>query len=302
MEEKIIEESGLPFRGYPYFERKPSHFLRILIGIIRCLFFILRDKPQAVVASGSYACLPVVLAGLILGKRLFLLEQNRVSGTVTKLFSPFARYVFFGFPQKDWGKRLIAGGKVRFTGNPIRRGIREIAKIAEEKILVLGGSQGARRISQCFKEIAGEFPHEEFLIQIRREDAGRIEENSPENCQFFVFNPRVERLFSQAKVVVGRAGGSFLSEVLYLGIPALLIPYPYAAHNHQEENAFYCHNAGAAVMMREERLLSQREEVISTLRVIINDQEKREEMRRRARELGRVGTEDILAIIGRCIR
>ncbi len=288
-EEGIIKESGLPFRTYPYFERKVSHLLPVLFGIMRCLALILKDKPTAIIAGGSYASLPPVVASIILRKRLFLLEQNRIPGTLIKIFAPFARYTFFAFPPAEKVK-----GQIKVTGNPIRKRIKEIGKIREERILVLGGSQGARRITQCFKEIAKEFPRERFLIQVRKEDAGKVEQDSPPNVDFFLFTPNIDEFLSQAKIAVGRAGGSFVSEILYLGIPAILIPYPYAAHNHQEKNALYSANCGGALMMREEEIFSQRDKLLRVLRLMVESKEKREEMREKAKKIGRDGTEEIL--------
>ncbi len=300
MEEKLIKEnSPYPFVGYPYLERGFFFLLNLVRGLIQCLFFFLRHKVKAVVVCGSYASLPPVLAGIILRLPIYLLEQNRVPGKMIKFFAPFARAVFFAFPPIGRRPGII-------TGNPIRKEIKSLGlKISNsfgDKILVLGGSQGAHFLTFFFLELARDFPEEKFLIQVRKEDEEKVKERAPTNVSTFVFNPNIEELYSGAKLIISRAGGSTLSEILHLGIPMILIPYPYAAQNHQEENARFCHEVGCAVMMRERDLLRKKDELKRVIRLLLSDEGKRKEMREKAKEWGRDGGEKIWEIISKGLR
>ncbi len=297
MEERLVKESGLDFLGYPYFTRSIFSLPGQLMALVWCLIFLHRAEVSKVLACGSYATLPLILASIILRRALFLLEQNRIPGRMIKLFAPFAQYVFFGFAP---------GGKVKcrvkFTGNPIRKGIKAMKEIKEKRpsapqvqpILVLGGSQGARFLSQYFKEVARKFPGEKFLIQVRSEDQEKIAQDSPDNCQFFVFTMEIERLLAEAKLVISRAGGSSLSEILFLGIPAILVPYPYATQDHQLINAKTIEGSGGCLVLEEKELKTHSQKVEEILGEIIRDEKKRKEMAKRARDLSKDGTEEIL--------
>ncbi|MEO0098257.1 MAG: UDP-N-acetylglucosamine--N-acetylmuramyl-(pentapeptide) pyrophosphoryl-undecaprenol N-acetylglucosamine transferase [candidate division WOR-3 bacterium] len=287
MEEKIAEEVGLDFLGYPFF--KSLFSFGFFQSIVHCLFLLWRRKPWVIINCGSYASLPPLLAGIILGLPIYILEQNRIPGRMTKVFAPFARWVFFGFPPQGMTK-----DKVIWTGNPIRKRIKKIKERKEEYILVLGGSQGARSLSLFLKNLARDFPDEQFLIQVREEDLEKLTEEAPGNCSFFIFTSEIERILSRAKLVVSRAGGSTVSEILYLGLPAVLIPYPYATQNHQEANALFCVGRGCALMIRESEFLKNWEKVKKVFQSLLRDDEKRKEMGKRAKELSRDGTKIIL--------
>jgi len=288
MEEKIIKGFGFPFWGYHFFKKLISFGL--LLSIIQCLSFLWRKKPRMVIACGSYASLPAILATLILGFPLYLMEQNIIPGKIIKLFSPFARCTFFGFPPAGRFK-----GKWIWTGNPIRRTIKEIREKREENILVLGGSQGARFLSLFFKKLALELPNEKFLIQVREEDLEKVAGERPTNCSFFIFTPDVREIFSKVKLVISRAGGSTISEILYLGLPAILIPYPYATQNHQEANARFLARRGGAVMIKESSLINNPEKVKEIIKSLLSDEKRRNEMGEKAKTLARDGAELILS-------
>ncbi|MEO0102104.1 MAG: UDP-N-acetylglucosamine--N-acetylmuramyl-(pentapeptide) pyrophosphoryl-undecaprenol N-acetylglucosamine transferase [candidate division WOR-3 bacterium] len=291
MEEKIAKESGFDFWGYAFFKRLFS--INLVYGVVQCFCYFWRNKPKVVIACGSYASLPPILAGIALCLPIYLLEQNRMPGKMTKVFASFARLVFLGFPPP----RKIKNKEI-WSGNPIRKAIRMIKEIKEENILILGGSQGARFLSLFFKDLAQEFPEEKFLIQVREEDFEKIRDDTYQNCSFFVFTPNIAEILAKTKLVVSRAGASTISEILYLGLPVILIPYPYAAQNHQEWNARFCVERGCAIMIKEDDFVKNQERVKRVIKSFILDKERREEMRRKAEKIKKDGTKIILDILG----
>lgn len=211
-------------------------FLTLVYNILKLLYLYWHFKPKALIATGNYFCILPILIMKIFCKPIYLLEQNTVLGRTVKYLSIFAQKIFLGFPINVSKK-----SKFVYTGNPLRKEIvEESSKVREEKFcVILGGSQGSKSLVEIGLKLAEEFPEEYFLIQVRKEDKNITEKKNLKNVKIFDFKLNIEEYLKKAKIVIVRAGGMTISEILCLNIPAILVPYPLAKDNHQQKNAQY---------------------------------------------------------------
>ncbi|MEO0083200.1 MAG: UDP-N-acetylglucosamine--N-acetylmuramyl-(pentapeptide) pyrophosphoryl-undecaprenol N-acetylglucosamine transferase [candidate division WOR-3 bacterium] len=224
-----------------------------------------RHKPQAIIASGSFTSLVPVLWAIFGNRIFFLLEQNCIPGRFTKYFAHWAKEVYIGLPLKTKIK-----GNLIYTGNPLRSSIinalnkKDIAP--KNKILVLGGSQGANFLTVNVIELAARMPQLNFIIQTGEKMLATAQKLvKTNNCELIGFTPSPEELYLKAKVVISRAGGMVLSEILFFGIPSILIPFPFATDNHQRANAQFLAQNNAAIVIDQNRQQGISEKFISQL-------------------------------------
>jgi len=208
--------------------------------------------PDLVLGMGGYAAAPVGLAAASLGIPLALHEQNAIPGLTNRRLARFARQIFLSFPDP----RGLPPEKCLWTGNPIREEFLVPPPPRPERpftVLIMGGSQGARHLN--FQVVAalpllaprrGElhFLHLTGEADYEPVAAGYREAGFP--GEVAAFSPEVAALMGRAHLVVCRAGASTLAELTAVGRGAVLVPYPFAAGNHQEANARYLEAAGAA--------------------------------------------------------
>jgi UDP-N-acetylglucosamine--N-acetylmuramyl-(pentapeptide) pyrophosphoryl-undecaprenol N-acetylglucosamine transferase len=231
--------------------------LRTLFGLPGCILEarsrLKTLKPHLVLGMGGHAAGPVGVAAYTLGIPLAIHEQNAIPGTTNRWLARFARRVFLSFPD-DGGH--FPAEKSLWTGNPIRgeffapQGARPPTPFT---VMLMGGSQGARHLNLetlaalprladlkdrlRFLHLTGEADYEQAQAGYRQ--AGFAAEVA-------AFSPEVASWMAQAHLLVCRAGASSLAELAAAGRAALLVPYPFAANNHQEHNARFFETAGAA--------------------------------------------------------
>jgi len=227
-------------------------------------FNVLREfSPQALIACGGYASLPVVLAARTLSIPVYLHEQNVLPGITNRFLSRLARKVFLSFEGSErWLKGIV-------TGNPVRREIvkadRNRARAAlgfspqDRVILVLGGSQGARTINQAvvagLSLLGGAGNIKIFHVSGQR-DARMVE--AALGSKKYGFYRKADYLYNIAEalaaadLVISRAGATAVAEFLVRGLPMVLVPFPYSAERHQELNARVVVDGGAGIMVKDE--------------------------------------------------
>lgn len=233
------------------------------LGILR------RFKPDVVVGVGGYASAPVIMAASLLRRPILLLEQNAVPGVTNRVLSRLARCVVTSFRH---AQGFFPPGKAALLGNPIRWEVSEallarsgaVEKAAAGEppcLLVLGGSQGARPVNELVcaaaAELAKKVPGLRLIHQTGAADQARVARSYAAlglDAQVEAFIHSMERVYGPAWLVVGRSGASTISELTLAGLPALLIPYPFAADDHQAKNAEEVSEAGGALMLRQEEL------------------------------------------------
>ncbi len=258
--EARVVPGRLPFHALPAgkLDRtrpRPGELWKTGWGLLRGLALARRLRPQAVFATGGYAAFPFALAARLLGARLLLHEQNARLGLTVRLLAPLAEALFLAVPA-PLPARL--GGKARVVGMPIRE-LRYPKAEARRRLgldpdrttlLVMGGSQGAESLNRELPpRLAPFLDRIQVLHQTgfgRRGGTGRV----PPGYH------RVEFLeaplaWSAADLAITRAGAMTLAEAAYYRVPAILVPYPYAADDHQTKNARLYAEAGAARLVPE---------------------------------------------------
>ncbi|MBM4338620.1 MAG: undecaprenyldiphospho-muramoylpentapeptide beta-N-acetylglucosaminyltransferase [Deltaproteobacteria bacterium] len=250
-------------------------------------------QPQIVLGVGGYASGPAVLAASLLRIKRAIHEQNVISGMTNRILKRLSQRIFVSFEET---KRYFPGGKTVVTGNPIRKEI--IASGASREkgdrftVLVFGGSAGAHRINMAMLEaldsLKGLKPSLRFIHQTGKEDFDPVSKGYEEKgfeAEVAPFIDEMARSYRRADLVVCRSGASTVAELAVCGKASILIPYPYAAHQHQLINAQKLVDRGAAKMIRDDEL---RGPLLSeTIRHFFDHPEEREKMEEAIRKIGR---------------
>ncbi len=267
-----LEKELIPRAGHKFFEisAHSRDLLKIARGFFQSLEIINREKPDVIISTGGYVTIPVILAGLALGKNIFLQEQNILPGKVNRLISYVARTVFASYEES---RKYFAKGKVVVTGNPVRKEIAAINYNLEEvfegrTVLVFGGSLSARSINEAIYA----------MQKTQKLDFQIIHLDGKTYCH------DMAAVYKKATLIVCRAGATSLAEIAAIGIPAILVPYPYAAENHQELNARYFAQKGAAIMLLDKEMTP--ENLFTNIIDLLNNKEKLKKMNEAMQQLG----------------
>ncbi len=301
LEAKLFGSFGLPYRLMPVakLSANPIKFIKFLAGFasasLKSIRLLFEFKPDIVVGFGGYASFPICKFAALMGKPLFLHEQNCEAGLANKILAFFAKRVAVSFKQTE--KRF--GRKAVYTGNPIRKALLSMTKNEALKlyglsadrftVLILGGSQGSQRINKIICGLIGLLSQNEksqiqiiHITGIRNYDQVRAEyEESGIEAKIFDFVDDIGHAYAAADLIISRAGATALFEITALGIPAILIPYRFAG-GHQYHNAAALGRTGGAIIMDELGLTSRAlKDKIFELK---NDKERLKELSVRAKE------------------
>ncbi len=229
-------------------------------GIIR------KFKPDLVFGVGGYVTGPVILAARLLGITTCIHEQNSIPGLANKLLGHFVHRVFVSLPGSE---RYFPAAKTILSGNPVRSSIVKAASKVSRKnyqapltLLILGGSQGARRLNSLMLEAAEKYltgvrPLANIIHQTGEHDESLVREKYAAlgiNARVEAFFHDMAEIYSRADLVVSRAGATTLAEITVFHKPVILVPFPYAADNHQEINGRYLVEAGGGLMFKQSEL------------------------------------------------
>jgi UDP-N-acetylglucosamine--N-acetylmuramyl-(pentapeptide) pyrophosphoryl-undecaprenol N-acetylglucosamine transferase len=257
-----ISAEGIKGRGL---FRQAKALLVLMRGVFQSIGILRSEKPDLVVGMGSYSSVPVVLAAWLNRIPVVVCEQNVLPGIANRYLSRIADRVCVSF--KDTLGNLPKS-KLRFTGNPVRI---EILKAVRKKkdmegpftVLILGGSQGAHGINMAVIEALGTLKENEnvfFIHQTGESDENNVRKAYEKNRIPFevkAFFKDMARIYARADLVVCRAGATTVAEVSALGKPAIFIPFPHAADDHQVLNAQNLCAAGASEMIHEKVLTGE---------------------------------------------
>jgi UDP-N-acetylglucosamine--N-acetylmuramyl-(pentapeptide) pyrophosphoryl-undecaprenol N-acetylglucosamine transferase len=295
--ERGIEARVLPKLGWDLTVIKVSGLKTVGIwGAIRGLFripgalwqsrkVIKAFRPDAVIGVGGYASGPVVMAARLMRIPTAICEQNSIPGLTNKILGKLARRVFLAFEES---RRFFKARKVTLSGNPVRRGLLEAFAAAAPRgdgpprVFVCGGSQGATRVNELASEALVALSKElavQVVHQTGPSDVEKIQARYAEagvTAEVHAFIDKMAEQYLQADVIVSRAGATTVAELAIAGRPAIFIPYPFAADNHQEINAREMADAGAALMYRQADLTA--EILAKTLGELLGDPDRRARM------------------------
>lgn len=238
---------------------------RIAGGVLAATFRMLADRPAVVVGFGGYPTIPALAAAWVLRRPRMIHEQNGVLGRVNALFAPRVNRVACG----TWPTRLPAGVEGTHTGNPVRGAVRDRAGAGyippgdyPTSLVVIGGSQGARILSDVVPEAVARLPeairrHLRVAQQARPEDLDRVVaayETAGILAEVAPFFADIPRRLSEAQLVISRSGASSVADIAAIGRPSILVPFAAATDDHQTANARGLVDAQAAVLIPEKAL------------------------------------------------
>jgi UDP-N-acetylglucosamine--N-acetylmuramyl-(pentapeptide) pyrophosphoryl-undecaprenol N-acetylglucosamine transferase len=282
----------LPLKGKALWGTVKS-MAQLPVSLWQALRIIRTFKPQLVLGVGGYVTGPVVLAARLMGVKTCIHEQNSIPGMANRMLGKIVDQVYISIPGSE---DFFPEGKAVLTGNPVRAEL--LLEAGQQKdqtdsklVLVLGGSQGAHRVNGLMVEaFAKKQPGD--TVQVHHQTGTSDEEwvrkaygAAGITAQVSSFIGDMAAAYRDADLVVSRAGATTLAELAVLGKPAILIPYPYAADDHQTTNAAFLAAGGAALMFQERELDGPK--LRSEILGLLNDAPRLQAMAARMKEFAR---------------
>jgi UDP-N-acetylglucosamine--N-acetylmuramyl-(pentapeptide) pyrophosphoryl-undecaprenol N-acetylglucosamine transferase len=254
-----------PLKGRSVLERIQGGF-KMISAFAKARTLLKRLKPDLVIGVGGYASAAVCMAAAMMAIPTMVHEQNSIPGLTNRLLGRVVKKVCITFPDSA---HYFPAHKVVFTGNPVRKMVMEkllqndaVPSSTDFVVFVFGGSQGARSLNHG---MLAALPHLKNLSRplrvVHQVGAGANEASVAETyrsagvaAEVYRFIQDMGHYYRMADVVVGRSGASTLSELALVGKPAILVPFPFAADDHQAANAQAYVSAGAARLILDREL------------------------------------------------
>jgi UDP-N-acetylglucosamine--N-acetylmuramyl-(pentapeptide) pyrophosphoryl-undecaprenol N-acetylglucosamine transferase len=308
MEERVVQADGIAFHGLRIRGLRGKGAaawllapLRLAVAVGEALTVMVRLRPRVVLGMGGFAAGPGGLAAWLLRRPLVIHEQNAVAGWTNRALAHLARRKLCAYPDA-----LPAAERI---GNPVRPDIGALpppdARLADRtgplRLLVLGGSQGARALNQCLPEALARVSRAmvvEVIHQTGVTDEASVREayaRAGVPAQVHAFIQDMAAAYAWADLLVCRAGALTLAEVTAAGVGAVLVPYPHAVDDHQTRNAAHLVAAGAAVLQPQASLTA--EGLAEVLSGLLGDRARLGEMARQARSLARADATAAVAAV-----
>ncbi len=289
--------------------------VKIPIGIFQALFYIFFLNPDLIFSKGGFGSIPAVIAGWLWQVPILLHESDIAPGLSNIFLSRLALKIFVSFPKTEY----FPLPKMILVGNPIRREIlqgsnkeaKKLFKLRGEKpvILILGGSQGAQRINDKILEILADLLRNFEIIhqcgdknfkEVKSETKVMIDRDLASNYHLFPFlkEEEIRQAYYAADLILSRAGSGSIFEIAACAKPAILVPLPEAAQNHQVKNAYSYAANGACLVLEEENFTSRF--FFEKLKYLFSHPEELEKMSQAAKQFSRPEAAKVIAeyIIG----
>ncbi len=309
-----IEARVVPQRGYNFvpiwisgFRRRFSWSnllfpVKVVTALVQSFFLMKKLKPDVVVGTGGYVCGPPLYVASLLGIPTLIQEQNSYPGITTRKLASRVNEVHLTFENsKRYLQRL---DNVKLSGNPTNAKLGTVSREDGAKhfsltpstktLLVFGGSLGATSINNEIERILPELMklNVQLIWQTGSLDFERSENTvqrmlggaSTQQVKVLKFIENMECAYAAADFVVCRAGATTLAELTRVGLASILVPYPFAAADHQTENARAMVEANAAMMIKDSEL---KEKLFSTIQEFLADESRLKAMSEKAKSLGK---------------
>lgn len=314
IEERLTTDEGFPFRGVWISQFSRSLSLSNLLLPVKCfvslfqaIAYLIVYKIQIVVGTGGYASWAACAAARIIGRPYVIQEQNAYPGLVTRILSNGARRIYLGY-EAAVEHLKVRLERVEITGNPVPANVEILSQVeAREKlglspqrptVFVTGGSAGALSINKVVNSLKDGWTTLGYNLvwQVGRNFDGSMA--VPEDASKYLiierfFSPdRMALAYMAADVAVARCGAMTLSELALYGVPAVLVPYPYAADDHQAANGRAVESAGGGTVILNKDLTPE------TLSVAVQDvmhESRRKRMADAMRRLARENAANVIA-------
>ena len=318
LESDIVPKTGINFVALDLEGGFERHFTlenfkraaNALLSVKKAKKIVEDFKPDVAVGTGGYVCGPILLAASLMKVPTLIQEQNAVAGITNKILSKFAKKIAVG---SELALKNFPAEKTIYTGNPIRAEVLQAKKIDGLQeynfsadipvVLISGGSRGARSINQAMTEILihAEKFNAQFLHVTGKGEFDSVTQKL-KDANFNFDNPKIKvvpylynmpQAMAMTDLAIFRAGATGLAELTARGIPAILIPYPFAAANHQEFNAKALVKVGAAKMILNKDLTA---EILSAqLEELLNNPAELKKMSAASLSLGKPQAADEIA-------
>ncbi len=303
LEEELAKKYGFDFQGIDIsgLPRKKINkdtvitFFNLMKGLKECTKILDNFKPDIVIGTGGYVCVPIVFKAQQKKIKTAIQEQNAYPGKTNKVLAKKADYVFINFME---AKKYLNNDNIIFTGNPIREVFSHLdrqksrdalnIKIDEKFVFSFGGSGGQESTNDAILEILNKNEKLPFkLTHVTGRDhydyfMGKLGE-VPENVEILDYTHKVYDYLSSADLVIASSSAMTLAEISAIGIASILIPKAYTAGNHQYYNAMSYSNMGASSVIEEENLNG--ETLLDGIEKILNKDEDRKLMADNSKKL-----------------
>lgn len=284
---------------------------QLSFAILKCCFYILKYKPDAVFGTGGYVSAPALLAAKLLRVPYMMHDCDAQPGLVTRKIAPYASCVSLAF---ECAKNYINNKNCYINGNPIRAEFKTLSKSEARKRLnledkltlcIMGGSQGARTINDASVDVLKQLSKNynlQIIFQTGKRNFDAVIEQllkiypDYEADKNIIVKPYFEDMVTVLKasdIAVSRSGSLSISEICASGIAPVFVPYPYAAADHQRKNAKFMVEKGAGLYIEDNELTANK--LLDTIKSIILDRNKLSELQRNSLALAKFdGTEKIV--------
>jgi len=277
--------------------------VQIPMAILRASKLLNSIKPDVVVGVGGYASFPVLMAASLKKMPTLLMEQNSIPGLANKILGRFAKKICVSFPVSE---KYFDPKKTIHTGNPVRNEIKEVNQslpsIQDKFVLMcFGGSQGAQKINEAiFASLRHLRERRQSLKIIHQigfsidiDIAKDIYEKEGFDADVYRFIDDIADCYSRAHLVICRAGATSIAELAVVARPAVLVPYPYAANDHQRENAKYITDNGGSILVSNEELTG--EKVAEMVKEFMSSPDKLEAMNEAMKKMAKSDAAESIA-------
>jgi len=238
--------------------------LKLIVSLVQSIIINLKFRPSVAIGTGGYVAGPAIWGSSLVGAKIILIEQNSYPGVTTRLLQNFADEIHLSY--EDSKKYFRNERKLYITGNPVREYLVRTDKADAVKkfglnpkrktLLILGGSLGASSINTVVASNLKSITDLDIQIiwQTGREYYEKYKELSSEKVWISEFIENMNDAYSACDLVLARAGATSIAEILFLGVPAILVPSPNVAANHQYYNAKSLTDKGAAILLEDKDL------------------------------------------------
>ena len=243
----------------------PLSLFGLFFSMIKSLFFLKKNRIEALISTGGYMSLPLCIAAKIFKIKVYLFEPNMVLGRVNSIFLKYTEKIFcysnkiINFPKKHLSKILLIDSLLRKEFYSITSNDNDEIN-NQINLLIIGGSQGAEVFDNKLKKSIISLS-KKYKLNICQQTSSLNKKNLEnfynENnitYQLFSFEENILKFIRNANLCITRAGASTMSELTFLNIPYLAIPYPFAKDNHQFQNALFYKNKNCCWILKQEDL------------------------------------------------
>lgn len=309
IEGRVVPKLGFKFRSIwiKGFSRKINienllFPVKLFVSMIQSLLINMSFKPKVAIGSGGYVAGPAIWAANVMGAKIILLEQNSYPGVTTRLLEKYADEVHLSFLESE--KYLRKKNIHHNTGNPVRENLGRLDRFAALKIfglsnekktlLVLGGSLGARTINEAMSVSMNTLKESgiQVIWQTGKNYYDQFKHISNDSIKVYDFIEDMNAAYSVCDLLLARAGATTIAEMLNLGIPAILVPSPNVAENHQYHNAKSLADNHAAILIEDEKLKT---ELLRNVLALLNSESSLSEIRKNALKMAKPDAAKVIA-------